>query len=217
MTYHKINAPFKRWQKNLHTEDMLPEGTGYGDFKVNEFSAPEFEYLFDNQWEWSEKLDGTNIRIYINDEGMSVAGRTENADIPAKLYDWIHEWYKDKKDALHMQFPQGVIFYGEGVGSKIQKGGLFGEPHFKLFDVYISEFWLEKNAVAGIGHQFGLDTPSTWTGTMQEAIDKVRTKPKSTFGDFIIEGYVGVPTCRIYNGRKNRIITKIKVRDFKGV
>ncbi len=214
MIYHKINAPYKRWQQNLHTKEMLPKDVKYGDFKIEEFSAFEFEYLFENQWEWSEKLDGTNIRIYINNGEIKVAGKSDNAEIQPNLYRWIHNWYQPRKKELHIQFPKGVIFYGEGVGIKIQKGKLFGEQHFKLFDIYIEGYWLSKDIVKTLGNQFNLDTPQTWIGTMQEAINKVKVKPKSTFGDFIIEGYVGTPICRLFNEKKERIITKIKVKDF---
>jgi len=193
---------------------MLPENTKFGDFKKDEFASEEFEYLFNNIWEWSEKLDGTNIRIYIKDDAITIAGRTDNSSIPQHLYTWINSWYQTNKTELHKQFPKGVIFYGEGVGKKIQSGGLFGEQHFKLFDVLIGDFWLNKDIVTSLGKQFNLDTPITWLGTMQEAINKVKTKPKSSFGDFDIEGYVGTPTYRLFNAKKERIITKIKVKDF---
>ncbi len=215
MIYHKINAPYKRWQKNLHTQDMLPEGTNYGDFKIGEFASEEFEYLFNNDWIWSEKLDGTNIRIYINNDSFDIKGRSDNADIPAELGNWILTWYNNNKAELHKQFPEGVILYGEGVGSKIQKGGLFGEQHFKLFDIYIDSFWLKKDVVAAIGKQFNLDTPEYWIGSIQDAINKVKTEPTSSFGNFTIEGYVGQPTIRLANAKNERIITKIKVKDFK--
>ena len=225
MIYHKINAPYKRWQKNLHTKEMLPKNTNFGDFKLGEFSSIEFDYLFNNQWEWSEKLDGTNIRIYIHSNkevqpgveanSIVIKGRTDNAQIPSELYEWIMNWYHTNSTELHSQFPEGVVLYGEGVGTKIQKGGLFGEQHFKLFDALIGEYWLNKDVIKALGKQFDLDTPQTWLGTMQEAIDRVKTKPKSTFGDFVIEGYVGVPICRLFNGKKERIITKIKVKDFQ--
>jgi len=212
--YPKINGLYKRWQKDLHTKDMLPEGVKYGDFKDGEFALEEFEYLFNNKWIWSEKLDGTNIRIYIDNDELIVKGRTDNAQIPQNLFNWIHNWYELKKEKLKDQFPNGVIFYGEGVGDKIQKGNLFGEQHFKLFDVKIGEYWLKKDVVAAIGKQFELDTPPIWTGTIQEAIDKVKTEPRSIFGNFIIEGYVGTPACRLYNNKMQRIMTKIKVKDF---
>ena len=50
--YHKIQTVFKRdMQKNGKT---LLEG---------HWTLPEFEYLSVNIWSWSEKVDGTNIRV----------------------------------------------------------------------------------------------------------------------------------------------------------
>lgn len=222
MEYHKINAPFKRWMKTIHKEEDLPNGKKWGDFIDGEFSVPEFAYLFHNDWIWSEKLDGTNIRIYLwieseDEEWYTIKGRTDKADIPSPLHDWIANYLISKRDILEEVFEnKNVVLYGEGVGKKIQKGGVFGEQHFKMFDIKIGDFWLEKDAVKEIGEKVGIDTPPVWIGTIQEAIDRVKTKPKSHYGDFMIEGYVGQPIVRLSNAQGNRVVTKIKVKDFLG-
>ncbi len=46
---------------------------------------PEFEYLQDNEWEFTEKIDGTNIRIIFDGEKISFAGRTNKSRIPEEL------------------------------------------------------------------------------------------------------------------------------------
>jgi hypothetical protein len=220
MEYPKINGLYKRYNKIEHP--TLPEGKKYNDFIEGDFSCPEFEYLFNNDWIWSEKLDGTNIRIYLQLDIMSfclnyqVKGRTDNADIPKELNTWIENWIEEKKNTIFEQFTKTneVVFYGEGVGKKIQNGGAFGEQHFKLFDIYIGGMWLEKRAVNLIGSNLGLDVPPYWVGTIPEAIEKVKTLPKSHFGDFTIEGYVGQPLHRIRDAQGRRISTKIKVKDF---
>ena len=48
--YHKIQSVFKRDIAN-------------GKIIEGKYSLPEFEYLKDNQWVFTEKVDGTNIRI----------------------------------------------------------------------------------------------------------------------------------------------------------
>lgn len=222
MEYHKINGLYKRWRKDLHTEDMLPEGVSWNDFKIGEFSCPEFKYLFTNDWVWSEKLDGTNIRLYLsmtdNALVVNVRGRTEKANIPKPLMDWISTWVETNSSKILNTFSftdnSIIILYGEGVGEKIQSGQAFGKQHFKLFDVYIDNYWLEKSAVAEIGTALNLDTAPYWIGTIQDAIDKVKSLPKSAFGDFIVEGYVGQPAVRLFNAKCERIVTKVKVRDF---
>ena len=217
MEYHKINGLYKRYRKDLN--DELPDGKQYGDFKIGEFACPEFEYLFNNDWIWSEKLDGTNIRIYLNPDGTyTLKGRTDKANIPKPLSEWISDWYYVNEDLINQTFNRDknatIILYGEGVGEKIQGGGLFGKQHLKLFDIFISGWWLRKDDVDTIGKALNLDTPVIWIGTIQDAIDKVKTLPQSSFGDFTIEGYVGQPCVRLSDAGGHRIVTKIKVKDF---
>ena len=98
MEYHKINGLYKRWRKDLHDESELPIDTNFDDFIIGDFAQAEFEYLFNNQWIWSEKLDGTNIRIYANwseqygIHTFEVKGRHENSSIPKDLLEWIKNW-----------------------------------------------------------------------------------------------------------------------------
>ena len=221
MEYHKINGLYKRYRKDLHKEVELPKGTSYGDFIEGEFSKEEFEYLFNNQWVWSEKLDGTNIRIYLwfeneDEEWFTIKGRTDRAILPKPLEEWIKDYLRNNYTLLKDTFKDSnVILYGEGVGEKIQKvGHYYGEQHFKLFDIFIGGYYLEKDNVRLLGEKLKLDTPKYWYGTIKEAIDRVKRLPKSYFGDFTIEGYVGQPLVRLLNTNKERIITKIKVVDF---
>ena len=222
MKYHKINALYNRWRKDLDPIETLPLNKKYGDFKDGEFAQSEFEYLFNNQWIWSEKLDGTNIRIYANwseqygIHTFEVKGKDENSSIPKDVLEWINNWiYENSKIVSDLFAAEDIILYGEGVGTKIQKvGHNFGSQHFKLFDVYINGFWLQKDDVLDIANKLSLDTPITWIGTIQDAIDKVKTLPVSSFGNFTIEGYVGQPIVRLNDAKQKRIVTKIKVCDF---
>ena len=222
MKYHKINALYNRWRKDLDPIETLPLNKKYGDFKDGEFAQSEFEYLFNNQWIWSEKLDGTNIRIYANwseqygIHTFEVKGKDENSSIPKDLLEWIKNWiYENSQIVSDLFAAEDIILYGEGVGTKIQKvGHNFGSQHFKLFDVYINGFWLQKDDVLDIANKLSLDTPITWIGTIQDAIDKVKTLPVSSFGNFTIEGYVGQPIVRLNDAKQKRIVTKIKVCDF---
>ena len=222
MKYHKINALYNRWRKDLDPIETLPLNKKYGDFKDGEFAQSEFEYLFNNQWIWSEKLDGTNIRIYANwseqygIHTFEVKGKDENSSTPKDLLEWIKNWiYENSQIVSDLFATEDIILYGEGVGTKIQKvGHNFGSQHFKLFDVYINGFWLQKDDVLDIANKLSLDTPITWIGTIQDAIDKVKALPISSFGNFTIEGYVGQPIVRLNDAKQKRITTKIKVCDF---
>ena len=51
-------------------------------------------------------------------------------------------------------------------------------------------------------------------GTLNELIDFVKTKPKSTIGTANMEGVVARPIIELKDRRGRRVITKIKVVDF---
>ena len=57
--------------------------------------------------------------------------------------------------------------------------------------------------------------PIILKGTIQEGIDFVKTKPKSTIGTAPMEGLVGRTKAELKDRCGNRVIVKIKVRDFE--
>ncbi|NIN67528.1 MAG: hypothetical protein GTO63_23060, partial [Anaerolineae bacterium] len=45
--------------------------------RTTEFSCPEFKYLQYTDWVLTEKIDGTNVRVIFDDEGLyEIRGRT---------------------------------------------------------------------------------------------------------------------------------------------
>jgi hypothetical protein len=69
--YDKIETIFSR--------DM----TGTKKLIPGVFRDPTVEFLRVNKWIWTEKVDGTNIRVYWDGHTVSFGGRTDNATIPA--------------------------------------------------------------------------------------------------------------------------------------
>jgi hypothetical protein len=63
--YHKIQTVFLR-----NTED------NFKSLLEGQFAKPEFEFLANNQWDWTEKVDGMNIRVMFNGEKVYLAGKT---------------------------------------------------------------------------------------------------------------------------------------------
>ena len=78
--YHKIQSIFKRDMTSKRK--TLIEG---------EWTLPEFEYLAGNTWIFTEKVDGTNIRVIFKDGGVTFGGRTDDAQIPAQLVTRLNE------------------------------------------------------------------------------------------------------------------------------
>ena len=56
--------------------------------------------------------------------------------------------------------------------------------------------------------------PIVVEGTLNELIDFVKTKPKSTIGTANMEGIVARPIIELKDRMGKRVITKIKVKDF---
>ena len=148
--YHKIQPVFQRDPENRFK--TLLEG---------EFSMPEFAFLQDNLWVFTEKVDGTNIRvIFDGDEGIRFGGKTDNAQIPVPLMNRLNEKFLPLVGRFGEVFGDTeVCLYGEGYGAKIQKGGgnYGASQDFVLFDVKIGDWWLERVNVEDIATKFGID------------------------------------------------------------
>ena len=179
------------------------------------------EFLKDNQWQCTEKIDGTNIGIVWDGHRVSYQGRTERAQIPAHLMNKLVDMFGgETNEQLFEQIfgEMPVILFGEGYGAKIQNGGNYRQDvSFILFDVYLpeSDIWLKRDSIEDIAKAFGIDAvPIILTGTLQDAIDFVKTKPKSTIGTAPMEGLVCKPTVELFDRMRRRIVVKIKVRDF---
>lgn len=211
--YHKIDAPFMRDNKGV-----LLRG---------QWCRPEFEYLANNDWEFTEKVDGTNIRLTINwhddiDMGSwHYGGRTDNAQIPSALMEalksTVNDVAFDVEKIMRNRDIKTMTIYGEGYGPKINGGDRYAEAaSFVVFDVKIGEFWLMRDNVNDFCEHVGLDAvPVLGTGTLHDAIDMVKAGITSRWGDFEAEGIVARPLVPLFNRQGNRIITKIKAVDFR--
>lgn len=212
--YHKIQTVFKR--------DEITKRIIEGDY-----SLPEFEYLKDNLWIFTEKVDGTNIRVMWDGGNVVFGGKTDSAQMPVFLLYKLQELFEgiQKRQLLKETFSKdGVPFgevclYGEGYGAKIQGGGGNYNPNgvdFVLFDVNIGGIWLERGNVEDIAEKLGIRAvPIVGEGTLSEAVERTRVGFNSQWGDFIAEGIVARPKNELMTRRGERIITKIKQRDFK--
>jgi len=210
-TYHKIQTIFKR---DMANKGKIIEG---------EYSLPEFEYLKDNSWVFTEKVDGTNIRVMWNGENVVFGGKTDNAQLPVFLLYKLQELFEgtQKKELFKNVFdyenPQ-VCLYGEGYGAKIQKGGgnyIKGGVDFVLFDVMVSDWWLKGEDIQDIAEKLGIKiVPIIGKGTLGDMVEMTRSGFKSQWGDFQAEGIVARPEVELRTRNGDRIITKIKHKDF---
>lgn len=208
--YHKIETLFER---DMEGTKKLIEG---------KFRHPLVDYLKDNEWIFTEKIDGTNVRVHWDGHTVVFGGRTDSAQMPVNLMYALQAKFSGTINEQIFEQKFGatpVTFYGEGYGAKIQKGGenYRDDIGFILFDISINGIWLERKDVEEIAASFDVPVvPIVLRGTIKQAVDYVKSLPKSVTAkkEKESEGLVGVPTVRLLDHNGNRIIVKIKVRDF---
>lgn len=202
MEYHKIQTVWHRDPATNHK--TLIKGA---------WAKPEFEYLADLRWVFTEKVDGTNIRIRLLGGNASIGGRTDDAQIPAFLIGRLREI----SDAALAAGLDNMTLYGEGYGAKIQKGGgnyIPDRADFTLFDVF-SGMWLERTNIEDIASKLSLKiVPIVAEGGLADAIALARNGFNSAWGPFSAEGLVMRPAVELQNRRGERVISKIKTKDF---
>lgn len=207
--YTKIDTIFER---STDGSKALIEG---------KYKNDAVQFLKDNQWVCTEKVDGTNIGIVWDGHRVSFQGRTERAQIPADLVNALNRMFggMENEELFEQKFGEmPVILFGEGYGGKIQGGKYRKDTSFILFDVYLpnSGLWLKRDAIEDIAKAFGIDVvPVILTGTLDEAVAYVKAAPKSTLGDEPMEGLVCKPAVDMLDRMKRRMIVKVKVRDFR--
>jgi hypothetical protein len=207
--YHKIETLCKFDQT---TKKFIP----------NTFYNSSVEILKNHSWEFTEKIDGTNFRIYWNGHTLSYAGRTDNAVFSNEQKAFIEE--KLVNEAMTTSFEtlfkdKEVIIYGELYGNKIQKDGhLYTTDNgygFKVFDFYKDNTFMPYKHMIHLCKEIGYDlVPLVLVGTIDEGIYYVENNVKSTFSNAILEGLVGKPIGNFLDYRGDRIIVKIKRRDL---
>lgn len=208
MEYTKIPNIFMREQFG---KNKLIEGA---------YSTPELEYLSNCSWYWTEKVDGTNVRVIWDGYRVSFAGRTDKAQLPPHLLAKLEDLFggESKEELFEQKFGETpCILFGEGYGEKIQKGGgLYGPVNFILFDVFCGGVWLRMADVIDIARFFEIESvPVVGAGNLDAAVEYIRSHPKSVLRDAEMEGVVCRPAFELADRRGNRIIVKIKCRDFE--
>ena len=205
--YHKIQTVFKRDMESPRKSLILGAWT-----------KPEFELLEDCRWLFTEKIDGTNVRIIWDGEFISYRGRTDRAILPIDLLKTLESTFKPLEPRLEGLFGKApAVLYGEGYGGKIQKGERYRkESDFILFDIKIGRWWLKREDLTDIADKLNLSkVPDLGSGTLWGAIRSAREGVQSMFGNFEAEGYVLRPAVELLDRSGERIITKIKCRDFR--
>ena len=111
--YHKIDGLYMREEA---TKRLLP----------GVYRNPAVAYLKDNEWTFTEKIDGTNIRVVWDGHRVAFYGRTDKATIPARLLARLEGLFggEANEQVFERHFGEkNITLYGEGYGAGIQKSG----------------------------------------------------------------------------------------------
>lgn len=217
MKYHKINSLYMRNEKGKIIEGCF----------VNE----TFEELYNSNYrfEYTEKVDGTNIRVIITkakeDSAFYVEfkGRTDDAIIPDLLQAKLESIFNDVNwsKAFDWERCSEVILYGEGFGHGIQKCGDSYNPKdvdFILFDVMIDGIFMKSEFVTNTAKSLNIKRVTVLGyGSLREIEFFVRFKHYSLVSKdplLLMEGVVCRPIGDLKDRLGNRIIIKIKHKDY---
>lgn len=205
--YPKIPGPFKRHN----------EGPDRNKIDFGNWTSPELALLqYSSEWTWTEKLDGTNIRIGWDGHEVTIGGRTERAQIPADLYQHLYDTFPE--ELLEDTFGgDPAQLFGEGVGGKIQKNGSrYGDSSFfVLFDVKVEKWWLKRDDVVDVSSSLGISVvPTVPVNGFWDAVWAVETGLKSAYFEGCAEGMVGVAPLGLLDRNGRRIQVKVKHCDY---
>lgn len=211
--YHKIETLF---QRDIEGTKKLMEGV---------YRNETVKYLANNFWEWTEKVDGTNIRVHWDGHKVEFGGRTDKAQIPAQLINKLNEYFGGETNAQIFEQKFGdrdVIIFGEGYGAKINGGGTYIEDgksvDFIMFDLKIGNNYQPRESVEECATTFGIKTvPIVGRGDLDAAVKFIKEHPMSMLGPRTheMEGIVCRPMIELNDRSHNRVVVKIKWEDFK--
>jgi hypothetical protein len=212
--YPKIPGPFKREVSGPNKNKVIPW----------EWTSEELGYLADAKWIFTEKIDGTNIRVIWDGHKPEFRGRTDRAEFPPGLLEALTEMFPE--ELLEQQFgATPAILFGEGYGPGIQKGGgnYREDKSFILFDVKVGDWWLKFDDVWAVAKEMGIKSvPLRWTNTLRNSIHMMAIgEVYSILGKidkpFIAEGVVGQPQVPLLRRNGQRINVKLKGCDLYGL
>jgi len=96
--YHKIQTVYLRDPQ-----------TKFKTVLEGEFALPVFKYLAGNEWIFTEKVNGTNIRVMFDGCQITFGGKSDDAQIPSFLVTRLQEMFVPKMELFKQKFPDGVL------------------------------------------------------------------------------------------------------------
>lgn len=238
MKYQKINSLFKRDENNLiiptefcqdefgYLKDLKWECTEKIDgTNMRVIITPIYNQTYiENANAFVDSFAGFKIEIKgKSDEAIvpkHLMAKMQEIFTKGKIYDAFAEHYI-LNDGNFEKNLNPIILYGEGYGVKIQKGGNYisNGVDFILFDIKIGDMWLQRYSCEEIAKSLNIKiVPFVGLMTIPEAIEYVKKGFISNISEnrnYLAEGLVLKTPLGLMDRRGNRLIAKIKYKDFQ--
>ena len=207
--FPKISAPFGR----VTPKDRLVDPTIIAKPWVQMFYETEIKMYA------SEKIDGTSVGIVWNGERISFVGHTEKSEFCPRYLEYLNNTFgtPEFESVIEEIFgDRPVTIYGEGISKDYNVHYGFPEGNFIMYDIQNSNgTFYNREAVKEIAKKLDLIYPWEELMTLKEAIDFIKTRPSSRLNpDNKMEGLVLRAPLELYTNNGDRVICKVKVRDF---
>lgn len=210
--FQKISAPFGRKTPN----DRMVDTSIYAKPWVEMF------YNYDVPMYASEKIDGTSVGIVWDGERISFVGHTDKSQFAPRYLEYLKTRFLTSEFESSVEELFGdkpIIIFGEGISKDYNESYGYDNGEFIFYDVKLeSGKFIQREALKDIAEKLGLIQPHEEIMSMKQAIDFVCTRSDSFLNNNKkLEGLVLRPTVELYTANGERIITKIKVKDFVDV
>lgn len=199
-------------------------------FRVDPTRLRRPVYATISQWVATEKIDGTNMRLIFERSAagfvlFDARGKTDNASIPPQLLkNCVDTGERVAADVQSIMSEHGLdrlVLHGEGYGAKIQSGGKYRpDQGFILFDVQAGDVFLSDEQVSKTADRLSLPrVPVLGVMSLDEIVTLTRTgflSAEAADPTLAAEGIVARTVEPLYDNRGERLIIKLKTKDFRG-
>ena len=205
--FQKIKAPFGR----KSPKDRMVDESVVSLKWVEAFKGMKF-------WA-SEKIDGTSVGIKWDGERISFIGHTDKSQFNPRYLEYLQNRFgtPEFESCVEMIFgDKPAIIYGEGISKDYNVHYGFPEGEFIMYDIQFDNGkFAERDVVYEVANKLDIKMPFEAQMTLDEAIEYVKARPQSVLNsEYKMEGLVLRPMVELYLNNGERVITKIKVKDF---
>lgn len=207
--FPKISAPFGR---NSPKDRLVDRSI---------FAKPWVQMFYESGIKMyaSEKIDGTSVGIVWDGERISFVGHTEKSQFCPRYLEYLQNSFgtSEFESVIEEVFGDSpVTIFGEGISRDYNVHYGFPEGNFIMYDIQNPDgTFYNRDAVKEIAKKLDLLYPWEEMMTLKEAVDFIMGRPQSVLcAGNKMEGLVLRSPVELYTNNGDRVICKVKVKDF---